>query len=67
METLNDQDLDWLISVQAKLIRLRKREAANAARLDSYIGDAIEQIDMLRSMLAARLGRAQTKAEGKNS
>lgn len=57
METLNDQDLDWLTAVENKLIRLRKREAANANRLCGDITETIERIDWLRQMLAGRLGR----------
>lgn len=29
METLTEQDLDWLTKAEARLIRMRKREAAN--------------------------------------
>lgn len=57
METLNDADLDWLTAVENRVIRLRKREAANAARLDPEIADVIAAVDRLRVMLAARFGR----------
>lgn len=54
METLTESDLEWLTAVENKLIRLRKREAANANRLCQDITDAIEKIDWLRVMLAGR-------------
>jgi hypothetical protein len=55
METLNDSDLDWLTAVENRLIRLRKREAANTARLGPEIDEAIKSVDWLRVMLAGRL------------
>jgi hypothetical protein len=54
METLTESDLEWLTAVENKLIRLRKREAANANRLCGDITDAIEKVDWLRVMLAGR-------------
>lgn len=41
METLNDSDLDWLTFVENKMIRMRKREAANTNRLCSDITEVI--------------------------
>ena len=63
METLNDTDLDWLTAVENKLIRLRKREAANAARLDPEINDCIKIVDRLRVMLSGRLNRKVESVE----
>ena len=63
METLNDQDLDWLTNIENKLIRLRKREAANANRLCLEITDCIKCVDELRQFLAARLGRKVDSAD----
>lgn len=63
METLNDTDLDWLTTVENKLIRLRKREAANAARLGSEINECIESVDRLRIMLSGRLDRKVESVE----
>ena len=57
METLTDSDLDWLTTVENKLIRLRKREAANANRLCEDITEVIEKIDWIRQMLAGRFNR----------
>ena len=33
METLTEDDLDWLTTAENKMIRMRKREAQNANRL----------------------------------
>jgi hypothetical protein len=63
METLTDSDLDWLTTVENKLIRLRKREAANTSRLCGDITDAIEKVDWLRQMLAVRFNRKVDSVE----
>lgn len=63
METLNDTDLDWLTAIENKLIRLRKREAANANRLCGDITETIERVDWLRQMLAGRFNRKVDSVE----
>jgi len=63
METLTDSDLDWLTTVENKLIRLRKREAANTNRLCGDITEAIEKVDWLRQMLAGRFNREVDSVE----
>jgi len=59
METLNDQDLDWLTAAENRLMRLRKREAANTNNFSILhdLSDAIELVDRIRGYLGARLGR----------
>lgn len=56
METLNEQDLDWLTKAQNRLIRMRKREAANTnSRLVmDELTETIDHIDMLRQWLQGR-------------
>ncbi len=49
METLNEQDLEWLEKAEKRLIRMRKREAANMnSRL--MIEDLTEVIEKMESM-----------------
>lgn len=57
METLNDQDIDALTEITNKLIRLRRRECANANRLSQDFTVAIEKVEWVRSLLCTRLGR----------
>lgn len=58
MESLNDEDIDWLTTVENRLIRMRKREdATNNRRLSTDITETIERVDWLRQMLAGRLNR----------
>lgn len=58
METLNEQDLEYLTKVENKLIRMRKREAANSKSMmmTQYLDESINSIDDLRGHLAARMG-----------
>lgn len=56
METLTEQDLEWLTTIENKMIRLRKREAANKNSITGDIAEAIEKIHWCRQMLQARFG-----------
>lgn len=57
METLNQDDLDWLTKTENRLIRMRKREAANtnSRTVIDDITSAIQEIDRVRGWLGARL------------
>jgi len=57
METLNQEDLDWLTRTENRLIRMRKREAANTNSpiMLADLTTAIQDVDDLRAWLAARL------------
>ncbi len=55
METLNEQDLDNLTKMQQRLMRMRKREAANTNRLCPDFTEAIQKIHWMRQMLQARM------------
>ncbi|MBN1253972.1 MAG: hypothetical protein JXA50_01695 [Deltaproteobacteria bacterium] len=64
METLNEQDLDWLTNTENRLIRMRKREAANTnSRLiiDS-LTETIKEIHELRQWLQSRFGLEMDKS-----
>ena len=65
METLNDQDYDWLVRTARRLVRMRKREAANAARLDHEIGEAVRAVELLRYLLGGRLERSDELARAR--
>jgi hypothetical protein len=58
METLNEQDIEYLTKVENKLIRMRKREVANTNSLSvvDQLTDSIESIDEVRTWLASRMG-----------
>jgi len=63
METLNEQDLDWLTRVENRLIRMRKREAinTNSAYLIEYIGETIYKCHFTRQILQSRFGLREDK------
>lgn len=50
METLNEQDVDWLTKAQNRLIRMRKREAANtnSRLMVEDLSDLIEKFENVR-------------------
>lgn len=56
METLNEQDLEWLTKAEARLIRMRKREAANSNfwSVMEALSDMIEKCEEARSWLQDR-------------
>ncbi len=56
METLTEEDLDWLIKVESKLIRMRKREAANSNSWSvmESLSELIEKFENIRAWLKAR-------------
>jgi hypothetical protein len=56
METLTEEDLEWLTKAENPLIRMRKREAENANRICP--ADAIKTIDWLRELLKGRFSKA---------
>ncbi len=56
METLTEQDLEWLTTIENKMIRLRKREAANKNSLTGDITEIIEKLHWCRQMLQGRFG-----------
>ena len=58
METLNEDDLDYLTKTENKLMRMRKRESANTKSLlvDESLEEAIKAIDDARKWLSGRLG-----------
>jgi hypothetical protein len=56
METLTEQDLEWLTTIEGRLLRLRKREAANKNTLTEDFTEAIEKIHFCRQMLQGRFG-----------
>jgi hypothetical protein len=59
MESLNDEDIEWLAKVANRLIRMRKREAANtnSPLMIEALGDTIKEVVNARSWLGARLNR----------
>lgn len=59
MESLNDEDIEWLANVANRLIRMRKREAANtnSPLMIEALGDTIKEVVNARSWLGARLNR----------
>ena len=56
METLTEQDLDWLTAAENRLIRMRKREAANtnSPTVIDDLSDTIERIHQVRQWLQGR-------------
>ena len=58
METLHEQDLDLLTTMENRLITMRKREAANtnSMMLIENMTDTIKHIHKLRQSLQARFG-----------
>ena len=56
METLTEQDLDWLTQTQGRLVRMRKRESANTNKQVDTITDVIRHIHRLRQSLQSRFG-----------
>ncbi len=56
METLNENDIDRLTSMQNQLTRMRKREAANTASIDYMFADVISSLHELRQHLQTRCG-----------
>lgn len=56
METLNEQDLDYLNNVENKLIRFRKREAANtnSRLMIDDLTELIEKCHQVRQWLQSR-------------
>jgi hypothetical protein len=57
METLTEDDLDWLTRVENRLITMRKRETAHRNLLVRDITDTIKEMHGLREMLSARFGK----------
>lgn len=58
METLTEQDLDWLTSTGNRLIRIRKRESinTNSRYLIDQLTEAIEKVHHIRQTLQMRFG-----------
>jgi hypothetical protein len=54
METLTEQDLEWLTGVENRILVMRKREAANTNRLCADLTMAIKKVHWIRQMLQAR-------------
>ena len=56
METLTEQDIDTLIKMQNKLIRMRKREAANTNSdiVIEQLTETINQVNELREWIEGR-------------
>ena len=54
METLTEDDLDWLTRVENRLIAMRKREAAHRNTIVREITDTIDEVHDLRRWLSAR-------------
>ena len=56
MEVLNEQDVDWLIKAEARLIRMRKRETThnNSPSVIMELSDLIEHFQELRMWLKSR-------------
>ena len=56
METLTEQDLDWLTKAEERLMRMRKREAANtnSRLMIDDLGEMIGKVHALRQWLQSR-------------
>jgi len=63
METLTEQDLDWLTKVENRLMRMRKREAyhTKSAYLIDYISETIGKCHIVRQILQGRFGVREDK------
>lgn len=62
LETLNEEDLDWLTRVENRLSTMRKRETEHRGARSILVEDisyTIKRIRELRIMLQARFGKAQ--------
>lgn len=57
LETLNEEDLDFLTRVENRLVRSRKREAANRDLLSKDLTDCIQRVHYVRQMLQTRFGK----------
>jgi hypothetical protein len=59
METLNEQDLEWLTKAENRLLRMRKREASNtnSKLMIEDLTDLIEKCHTVRQWLQARFGQ----------
>lgn len=60
LETLTEEDLDWLTRTENRLARMRQRETQHRgpkAMLTKDITDAIKRVRNLRIMLQARFGK----------
>jgi len=64
METLNEQDLEWLTKAESRIIRIRKREAANtnSGYIIDDLTEIIEKVHDLRRWLQSRFGIEQDKS-----
>ncbi len=56
METLTEQDLEWLTAIENKMLRLRKRETANKNMLTDRFTTIIKEVHFCRQMLQFRFG-----------
>ena len=59
METLNEQDLDWLTTAENRLIRMRKRESANTNSriMIDDLTELIEKCHTVRQWLQGRFNQ----------
>jgi len=63
LEILNEQDLDWLTRVENRLIRMRKREAANtkSSFILNDLTELIEKCHTVRQWLQSRFDQEMDK------
>ena len=63
METLNEDDLDWLTRCENRMLQMQKRETANTKShwVMSELESAIEATHKLRQTLQARFNKTVDK------
>lgn len=61
METLNEEDLDWLTRTENRLMRMRKREVANTNSriMVDDLTELIEKCHIIRQWMQSRFGLKQ--------